>query len=117
MSEHESESIHISNIREYLNGLRDSDHVLPSGLIDGLAYCLDRAKAWNELRKRLELFGGMWSSSGFIQHMDELVPPDPVDPLDELEWWARNIKPEIGHYALVHVEDLLAKILEFKEKR
>ena len=111
MSKHESESIHISNIREYLNGLLDSDHVLPSSHIDGLTYCLDRAKAWDELRTWV-------GNSGRVSvKMDELVPPDPVDPLDELERWAWTIKPATGHSAAVEVGDLLAKIRELKEKR
>ena len=37
--------------------------------------------------------------------------------LDELERWGKAINPDMGSFAAVHVETLLTKIRELKEKR
>ena len=76
-----------------------------------------KAKAWDELRE--------WAGQGHISlKMDELLPPDPVDPLDELERWIHNIAghpfygmtARLGTSKLIDADGLLAKIKELKEK-
>ena len=72
-----------------------------------------KAKAWDELEQSAIYSGRSW----LIESMHKLIPPDPVDPLDELERWGKAINPEMGPFAAVHVETLLTKIRELKEKR
>lgn len=68
-----------------------------------------RAKAWDELR--------MWvGNSGRVSvKMDELVPPDPVDPLDELERWTEDFA--VLNIPSVAFSLLRKKLRELKEKR
>ena len=44
--------------------------------------CWEKAKAWDTLRQQahISLF---WEGE-----MDKLIPPEPLDPLDQLEKWA-----------------------------
>lgn len=89
---------------------------------EAITECWRKAKAWDRHYAYLEsLTSGAYSRALVLNHMDSLIPPEPITPLGKLEAWVKDEKSRV--YSTkpclrpVDILDKIAELMKEEERR